>query len=357
MDAVEKKQEVNINIKDVARRAGVSIATVSHVMRGTKYVSDDLKKRVRHAIDELKYEVNPVASGLKSKKSRTIGVIIPNLNRIFFPQVIKGIQDYLTPPGYHLTFCDTDDSLEKEKFFLQTLRHNWVDGLILGSVADDDDHAYFEALCHLGGRHKHIAVVSLERLLCQHPLDAVYVDNYQGGRIATNHLWECGCRQIAYITGPAYSPMVQNRQKGYESVLNDQKLGRPMVYLGDFSPASGYRCTKRILASRRKVDGIFTGNDQMAVGALKAIKEAGRRVPQDIKVVGFDDTFVASIISPSLTTVHVPKYDMGVKAAELLLKRISDPQRDVVPWELPIHLVVRQTTQAKAQAELELSDW
>lgn len=350
------------SIKDVAKRAGVSISTVSNVINNTKYVSEELAEKINKAISELQYEVDPVARSLKSKKTMTIGVIITNINRIFFPQVIKGIQDTASKYGYNLTFFNSDDQLEKEKYFIQMLESSWVDGIILDSVADTDDNGYFKHLARLGNNKKSIPVISLERRIDNPGIDSVVVDNYLGGGIAARHLIECGCRRIAHVTGPMYSCMVKERLRGYKDETAKEKMPTPdeIIVEGDFSPLSGYQAVKKLLVSGIEFDGIFAANDQMAIGAIKAIKEHGFKVPEDIKVAGFDNTFVASIVDPSLTTINVPKYKMGVTAVEMLMERLNqNTEANVKPntVELPINLIVRESSDLKGEKNWDLYGW
>lgn len=347
------------SIKDVAQRAGVSISTVSNVINGTKPVSDELVEKVYQAIGELKYEVNPVARSLKSKRTMTLGVVITNINRIFFPQVIKGIQDAASGYGFNITFCNTDDQPAKEKTFIQMLKSNWVDGIILDSVVDTEDEEYFQMLRQLGSRKKRVPVVSLERRLDEMGIDSVIVDNEEGGRMAARHLLDCGCTSMAHITGPLYSSMANDRLRGCQEELgkNGISLSKGQIQEGDFSPLSGYQAMERLLMEGRGIDGVFAANDQMAIGALKAIQEQGYRVPDDIRVVGFDNTFVASIVDPSLTTIHVPKYRMGVEAVEQLMKRNNGEIGEPVVKELPIHILIRQSTDKAGQKDWDLQKW
>jgi DNA-binding LacI/PurR family transcriptional regulator len=333
-------------IKDVAKKAGVSISTVSNVINGTKYVSDELIIKINDAIKELQYEVDPVARSLKNKKTMTIGVVITNINRIFFPQVIKGIQDRAAKHGYNITFFNTNDKFQEEKRFVQMLESTWADGIILDSVADINDERYFKYLSSLGNAKKSIPVVSLERRMDSLGINSVVVNNYHGGGLAAKHLVECGCRKIVHITGPLSSCIVQDRLNGYKDELKKNSLDIDdfRIVEGDYSPLSGYHAMKQVLLSGIDVDGVFAANDQMAIGAIKAIKENGLIIPEEIKVVGFDNTFVASIVEPSLTTINVPKYKMGDSAVEMLVKRIeqnTDNQRVI---EMPINLIVRQST-------------
>jgi len=346
------------SIKDVAKEAGVSIATVSNALSGTKRVSEKLQRKVSLAIDKLGYEVNTVASSLKSKKTNTIGVIIPNINRIFFPQVMKGIQDGLSHLGYNLMLCDTNDDIEKERFFIQMLKSSWADGIIIGSVANEGDRDYINMLANLSIRNKPIPTVLLEREFTGSRISSVRVDNYQAGRMATRHLLDSGCKKILHIAGPRYACMANARIKGYtdEIKAKDPEV-EPVILEGDFSPLSGYQVIKNYPLAQKKIDGIFAANDQMAIGALNALKENGYEVPSDIRVIGFDNTFVASIVEPALTTISVPKYKMGQMAAELLLKQINNPETSAQNIILPVNLMVRKSTQPGGDKTWELFGW
>lgn len=346
------------SIKDVAEEAGVSIATVSNAVSGTKRVSEKLRRKVFLAIDKLGYEVNTVASSLKSKKTNTIGVIIPNISRIFFPQVLKGIQDGLSHLGYNLMLCDTNDDAEKERVFIQMLKSSWADGIIIGSVVNEDDRDYINMLANLTIRNKSIPVVLIEREFVGSMISSVRVDNYQAGRMATRHLLDSGCKKILHIAGPRYACMVNARIKGYiDEIKADDLEVEPVILEGDFSPLSGYQAIKNYPLAEKKIDGIFAANDQMAIGALNALKENGYKVPGDIRVIGFDNTFVASIVEPALTTINVPKYKMGQMAAEILVKQINHTDTPVQNIVLPVNLTVRKSTQAGGDKTWELFGW
>ncbi len=345
------------SIKDVAAKAGVSISTVSYVINNTKYVSDELKKKVNDAINELEYEVDPVARSLKSKKTKTIGVVITNINRIFFPQLIKGIQDYAIKNGYSLAFYNTNDNFDDEKKFVQMLESTWVDGIIIDSVSEQQNEKYYKHLSSLGNDKKKIPVVSIERRLDMYGIDSVVVNNCNGGHIATKHLIDNGSKNVVFISGPASSCIVNDRIAGYKEELAKENITFEMVVGGDFSPLSGYNAMKEILLDGTNIDGIFAANDQMAIGAIKAIKENGLRIPEDIKIIGFDNTFVASIVEPSLTTINVPKYKMGSSAAELLIERIKGNNADTIVIELPINLIIRQSTDLRGEKNWDLLGW
>lgn len=351
------------SIKDVAEMAGVSISTVSNVIRGTKYVSPELRTRIQGAIQQLGYEVNPIASGLKSRSTMTIGVVITNIHRIFFPQLIRGIQELCTRHGFNLVYYDSADRLDKEQQYVRQLKHSWVDAIILDSVAPEHERTYLKELSEIEHRRKRVPVISLERRLTAQGISSVVVDNRLGGRLATRHLLEMGCRKPAFISGPMDSCMVRDRFAGFREELErdgldfaDQRMG-----LGDFSPQSGYQAMSSLLARGVEIDGLFAANDQMAIGALKALKERGLRVPDDIRMVGFDNTFVASIVEPSLTTIHVPKYRMGQEAARLALEAVAargevEEHRPQLV-ELPVDLIVRRSTSPEGEQNWDLFGW
>lgn len=349
------------SIVDVAQKAGVSISTVSSVINKNKSVSKELTLRVEQAIEELNYYANPVARSLKSRKTNTIGVVLPNNNRIFFPQILKGIEDIALKNGYYLTFYDTE-SIDKEKRYIKMLENSWVDGIILDCIADvKEDSEYLEYLSKLGGKKKSIPVVSLERVLKDEITDAVIIDNKQSGYIATKHLLELGYRKLAHISGPLKFPMCIDRMQGYKRALSEYgiDIDNDMIKNGDYSPLSGYNAMKELLIhGSSSVNAVFAANDQMAIGAIRAIRETGLRIPEDIAVIGFDNIFASSIITPSLSTINVPKYRMGSTAVEILIKKIMNPEeseKEIVT--LSSNLVVRQSTDLRGDNTWDLYGW
>lgn len=349
-------------IKDVAKLAGVSISTVSNVMNGNKLVSKELEKRVRDAINELGYTVNPIASGLRSSKTNTIGVVITSFQRVFFAQMLKGIQDTVVKHGYMVSVFDSNDSLKHEKRYVQHFVHSMVDGVIILSLADGndpEDAEYFEKLGNLGNTRKKIPVVSIERTLGSANTDAIMSDNLLSGYIMTKHLIESGHKRIAHITGPLTMEMCQLRLQGYKQAMEEANLTIESNWIknGDFSPISGYLCAGDLI-KQTHCTAIFAANDQMAIGAIKLIKEKGYKIPEDIAVGGFDNIFPSTLVSPSLTTINVPTYQLGVMAAKQLIKRINGEKTG--PGEniwLKTQLIVRQSTSVKGDRTWDLSGW
>jgi LacI family transcriptional regulator len=349
------------NMKDVAVRAEVSISTVSNFINHKGYVSDEKKYKILKAVEELDYQVDNAARGLKSEHTKAIGLIITNINRYFFTQVIKGVQDVASKKGYNITLCDTSDDYEKEAHFVKELISNRVDGIILDSVAGKGNEEYFKYISELHNRKKKIRLVSLERKFDSYGIDSVSIDNYTGARMATKHLTDCGCENLIHIAGPINSVLAQDRKRGYLDQLACGGLSTEpnLRFTGDFSPSSGYLLMKEAMLKVKRIDGVFASNDQMAIGCISAIKESGYRIPEDIKVVGFDNTFVSSLVSPSLSTINVMKYKMGSIAAEIMIERLlsdeeAGPMQSV---ELPVNLIVRQSTELRGVSNWDLYEW
>ena len=316
--------ERTVSIVDVAAYAGVSISTVSNVLNCTKSVSDELRARVLQAVDELQYEANTLASGLKSGRTNTLCVIVPSIVSVFFPRVLRGMQTAAAQNGYSLTIYETGEDFEKERRTVQTLR---ADGVLLSTCCDPQENAsYIDELTKLSIGGKRIPVVFFEEAP-REGLDAVIVDNKAASREAAEHLLTIGRKNIAYIAAPMHRFMMgKKRYEGYLAALLNAGLepDAKLVREGDYTPQSGYREMRALLNSGKPIDAVQCGNDQMAVGAVRALKEAGLRVPEDVSVLGFDDLPFAAHLVPPLTTIRVDAEWQGREAAELLLRRLVE---------------------------------
>lgn len=334
------------NIKAVATHAGVSIATVSHVLNGTKRVSTELEERVRDSIRALGYRADPIASRMKSARSMTIGFIVSSIDSVFFPQVIAGIQSVCESRNYTVLFFPSNFSAKKEKKYIDILVSNRVDGILIDSVVPDADKDYFARLSTLKNQSKCIPVVSLERNLTGHGLSSITIDHNASAQLATRYLYQCGCHDVAHLAGPAGLPWAEERCAGYESIARAQspKFTKSMIAHGDFTPLSGYAETKKLLLNGISFDGLFAANDLMALGAIKALQEHQLQVPADVKVMGFDNIFISSLTAPSLSSINVPKKRLGEDAANLLFEMIQEESVPVACHELPVTLIERHST-------------
>lgn len=349
----------SISIKDVAKLAGVSISTVSNVLNGTKYVSKPLQKKVLNAVEELHYEVNMVARGLKSGKTNNIAVIVSSITSVFFPPLLQSIQSVANKHGYTVSVFSTGGEPEKEKEVIHMLKKQWVDGILLSSCVDTSSPkstAYINELSSLQVSGNPIPLICLESEVSP-SLDAVVVDDKAGISSAVYHLYETGRKNIAYIAFPTTYTMGRHRKEGYDSALKELKLSsnRKLYIEGACSPQSGYDCMSALLNTKETIDAVIAGNDQMAIGAMRAILDAGFRIPQDISVIGYDDNFPASLVQ--MSTVRVPKEDMGQSAFDLFLRRIQNPNASRMLIRLNSDLVVRSTTVPGKNSSWNLQNW
>jgi len=358
-------------IIDVAERAGVSISTVSNVLNKTKYVSPELVARVEKAVEELSYEVNPIARSMKNNKTGTIGVITEDMCGVFYPYVVKGINSVATEKGYQVVICDTQgmtgnaEAFKREKKLFARLIANRVDGIIfISTVPRDESEQYFAEIKKLANRNKkRIPLVSLERDFTNVGIDSVVFDGYNNTKMAIQHLIDVGCRRICHISGPMGLEIVKEREKGFQDAIRENGLsdeGEAMSVYGDFTHQSGYVAMQKLLERAPDMDGVFCDNDQMAVGALKVLRERGISVPGQIKLMGYDDVFLASVVEPSLSTIHIQKRHAGIEAAKMLFKRIEAEESvnsPAIEHRMAGSLVIRQSTVADSPADWSLVDW
>lgn len=356
---------MKIKISDIAEHANLSSATVSNVINGTRAVGEKSRQRVLEAMKDLGYEFTEPERKIKATERKTIGVVMTSLKRLFFHNVLYGIQTIADKYGYDVLLYTSEDSLEKEKMFMEKLVKYKVNGIIFHSLCSSNDAEY---LTHLGSlaKKKGIPMVSIERDLTGLYISSVYADNYKGARMAVQHLVSCGAKRIACIRGPIGSAVAEDRYEAYLDVLkeNGREADSRLVCQGNFFPISGASAARNLLLNGLKPDGIFACNDQMAIGTLNVLDEYGLKIPEDIKLVGYDNTFVSSIITPQLTTVNVPKIRMGEEAFMLLLQLMNKieggrvDELEVYKKELPVDLVVRQSTSKEAKTmSWELDEW
>ncbi len=348
------------SIKDVAALAGVSISTVSNVLNDTKAVSPALRQKVFDAARDLQYQANAIARGLKSGKTNALCVIVPSIVSVFFPRVLHGMQTAAAQKGYSLSIYETGEDILREQAYIHMLRRQWADGILISTCANKEtDAEYINELRQLRIGGKRIPVVFFEAAPDE-GLDTVMVDNQEASRAAALYLIGIGRRKIAYIAAPRRFAMGRERFNGYASALEDAglKYNPGLVRDGDYTPVSGYALMRSLLQEGPKPDAVLCGNDQMAVGAIRAILEAGVTIPDEIAVMGFDNNFPGTLVYPSLSTVSVPKQRMGSEAVELLLWRMQQgedaPSRIVT---LETNLIIRESTDKNAISTWDLFGW
>lgn len=354
------------SIKDVASYAGVSISTVSNVLNKKKYVSPELTEKILDAVKVLGYEANPLAAGMKNKKSGLIGIIAEDMCGVFYPYIIRGISSIADKKNYRLIITDVNgkkadiSAIEREQQLFQKLFASQVDGIIFTTaIYEVGDTGYFEKIKEMAQhQNKRVPLVSLERDLTKFGIDSVYFDNLKNSKMAVQHLVDCGCRKICHIAGPKELQIVNERLRGYKECLIQNGMEpdvKKMVINGQYTHQSGYRTMKRLIARVPDLDGVFCANDEMAVGAMKYLKEIGKKIPQEIKIIGYDDVFLSTIVEPPISTIHIKKNSTGRKAAELLFKRMENPDMDPQPIGIKMdsHLIVRASTVEEEKKEEE----
>ncbi len=339
-----------MNIRDVAQRAGVSISTVSRVLNNTDYpVKPETRNRVLKAIEELKFRPNDMARGLLLKKSRIIGLVIPDISNPYYPELSLGIEATASEHGYSIIFCNTSRNLEKLGQYVDVLLQKRADGIILAgggaeSVQISQVLSDFDVCVAVVGRHNL-------------PFPSVQVNNFEEARGATAHLVELGHRRISFLSGLPSLTSVQDRLAGYRTALKEHGIepDYTLYHEGDFEAESGYEGAKALLQGEARPTAIFAANDRMAVGALAAAADLGLDVPKDVSVIGFDDTVLASQIRPALTTVAVPAYAMGTAVMQLLLKLLAGEECPQTAWQ-PTRLVIRQSSGPPPGVESTVED-
>lgn len=322
------------SIREVAKLAGVSPATVSRVMNGTAAVAPETRKRVLDAIAQTGFVPNEVARTLYKKSSKTIGLMIPSILNPFFTQLASCIDDLAGAEGYRLFLCNVGDDLEKERSAMQMLCATHVDGIIFASNNEDIQDALH--LCT-------VPLVALDAQFDSPHVDAcIHCDYYSGGRMAAEHLLACGCKNIVCIKGPQQFFSARKRYEGYRDVCRERGIPEQTVDC-DYDFLAGMAMTETLLTRFPAVDGIIACNDIVAISIYKILHKKGISVPDRIQLIGFDDIDAATLISPELTTIRQPIREMAEKATNLILHPQSDGPKGQAHI-FPIRLMPRQTT-------------
>lgn len=327
-----------VSLTDVARRAKVSIATVSRVINNSDKVMAETREVVSRAMQELGYRPSRVARRLRQKGGRRnlLGLIIPDIQNPFFAEMARGAEDAAYANDFAVILCNSDEDLKKEQFYLDVMQSESVDGIILPPINEQD--AAVLKLVQSG-----LPIVTVDRSLAYSAMDKVEVDNRRGAYEAVEHLIKLGHKRIGLIAGLPKVSTSRERRQGYEDAMAAYNLPLEPGYIrtGDYKQASGTVLTEELLALPSPPTALFAANNLMAVGALEAIHKRRLKIPGDIALIGFDDLPWAEALDPPLTVVRQPAYEVGCAAVELLLKRLGDPKRPETHLKLLPKLVLR----------------
>jgi len=338
-------------VKDVAKLAGVSIATVSHVINKTRYVSDETTTRVNDAIEELKYYPNMLVSGLLNKKTYTIGLVIPSISNETFGLLAETIQKMLFSSGYNLIICNTSYDLEIEEEAFNTLLRKKADAII--AIPSNREGKKLKEIKEMG-----IPIVLVDRVIPDFSADTVRVDNFQGTHEAINYLIGLGHTAIGYIDRKVDQSHSLEQKLGYKKALEDHGIpfdAANMVRADDYDYESGVSAVKKLLQNNPKLTAIFAYYDITALGAMRGILELGYRVPEDFSVIGYDGMPFTKVSWPRLTTVFFPEYRIAKATCELLIKRLDrDDSRNEKEKDIVIvpKLIVQESTAAPRSSKL-----
>jgi DNA-binding LacI/PurR family transcriptional regulator len=338
---MEKAGRQRPTIYDVARLAGVSTATVSRALNGTGQIAPATRATIEAAVEQLGYRPNTIARSLVTKSTQTIALLLPDITNPFYAALVSGIQQTALAQGWTMLLCTTESDAEREELYLRVLRAKQVDGaLVDGLVLPPDRIARFV--------EDGFPIVCLDRDIDSRSIPLVQVDNRLGGRIATRHLVDLGHTLIAHVTGAGELGISDERLAGYRDAITEAGLpvDFQLVEEGRFTDDGGHDAARRLLERQPDLTAIFAANDLSALGVMNAVAEAGRRVPDDVSVVGFDDLHLSAYTSPPLTTIRQPAVEIATLATEILIGLTRGQQAERMRHLLEPELVVRASTRA-----------
>ncbi|MEH7438075.1 LacI family DNA-binding transcriptional regulator [Neobacillus drentensis] len=328
-------------IRDVAKIAGVSVATVSRVLNKNGYVNKDTEITVLRAMKELNFEPNPVARGLAGKKMMTISLILPDISNPFFPELARAVEDVAQKNQFNVFLCNSDNLENKEKSYIEVMQKKGIDGLII--VSNTVEEETIKAL-----HDAKIPVVLLDRPLTNNNCTMVKAQNIEGAHAAVKHLLEIGCKKIAHISGPMNLNTAYERLVGYKEIVSQfEWFNDSLIEEGGFDIKGGREAMKRLLLTNPDIDGIFAGNDLMTLGALKELLHMGKNVPGQVAICGFDGIQLTEYTEPEITTIAQPIYEMGALATDVLIRQIKGELNENKTFELPVQLIIRNSTNKK----------
>lgn len=334
-----------VTIKDIAKILNISVSTVSRALRDTYDVNQETKEKVLALATELNYKPNFNATGLAKGSTHNLGIILPFITNYYFSTVITGIQEVAYNNGYNIILFVTNDSPERELAIIENLSVSSLDGLLVSISSDADSCSHFQEIIDEG-----IPIVFFDRVVSEIETSKVMQDDYNGAFEAVGHLIENGYRNIAHIAGPKGLSFTEARLNGYMDALkkHDMSVNEDWIIYSGFSQDFGESDTYRLLELDQKPDAIFAVNDRKAIGSMIALKNKGIKVGEDFGVIGFTNDPVSTIISPSLSTIAEPAFEIGKISCELLIKHITKKYFHAEEIILPGKLIVRESSRRKS---------
>lgn len=336
-------QKPETTIHDIAKKLNISASTVSRALKDNPLISEVTRKKIKETADAMGYRPNIMAANFRTKRTNTIGVIVPLINRHFFSSVISGIEDVAYQQGFAVTISQSNDKFDKESKIAHTLFANRVDGLILSIGMETKT---FEHLKLFSDRN--IPLVFFDRIVDEIEAHKIVVDDFGGGYRATQHLINQNRNRIAYIGGPLNLKIYKDREEGFRKALKDagQEIDESLILRNNLTKEDGVNAIKKLLSNSNKPNAIFCGNDTTALSTIIYLQEQNINVPEDIAIVGFSNEPFSEVVTPSISTIKQPGYEMGQKAAELIIAQINKKEKtqNFETITMPTELIVRKSS-------------
>lgn len=328
-------------IHDIARELNISASTVSRALNDNPRISIKTKEKIKAVAKSLGYQPNTLASNLRNKKSNTIGIVVPLINRHFFSSVISGAEDVAFKAGYNVVISQSNDLAAKEISIVQSMFSNRVDGLIISIAMQTNTCEHLKIF----GR-KNIPLVFFDRVVPEIETDKIVVDDFAGGFRVTQHLIDQGYQRIGHLAGPQNLMTYFDRKNGYIEALrkNNIQYDESLLVINSLTSDEGIAAVDHLINLPNPPDAIFCGNDTTALSAMIHLRDKGIRIPQDIGIVGFSNEPFSRVVSPSISTIAQPGFEMGQKAAELIIQKIENKERTFQTIILPTELIIRESS-------------
>ena len=331
-------------IHDIARELKISASTVSRALQNNARISLKTREKIKAMAESMGYRPNTMASNLRNKRSNTIGIVVPLINRHFFSSVISGVEEVAFRAGYTVVISQSNDLANKEIAIVQSMFANRVDGLIISIAMETTSFEHLKIF-----RKKNIPLVFFDRVVNEINTDKIVVDDFMGGIHVTQHLVDQGYNRIAHMAGPQNLMTYFDRKKGYMTALekNGIAFDESLVVTNSLTAAAGVDAVRHLMSLANPPDAIFCGNDTTALSSMIYLRDKGLRIPEDIGIVGFSNEPFSRVVSPSISTIAQPGFLMGQKAAELILHQIGHKERAFTTWVMPTELIVRESSNRK----------
>jgi LacI family transcriptional regulator len=331
-------------IHDIARELKISASTVSRALNDNPRISQKTRDKIKVVAASMGYRPNTLASNLRNKKSNTIGIVVPLINRHFFSSVISGAEEVAFKSGYNVVISQSNDLAEKEISIVHSMFSNRVDGLIISIAMQTNTFDHLKIF-----RKKNIPLVFFDRAVPEIETDKIVVDDFNGGFRVTQHLIDQGYQRIAHLAGPQNLTTYLERKNGYIEALrtNDIPYDQSLVIINTLTSDEGVTAVQQLMSLSSPPDAIFCGNDTTALSAMIYLRDKGFRIPHDIGIVGFSNEPFSKVVSPAISTIAQPGFQMGQKAAEKLISQIETKERKYQTIVMPTELIIRESSSRK----------